>query len=120
MKPSTKHNARRNLGPWTQRDERQETFDNSQRMTLPEGSKFSVGGFSGRRVGYVLAFLCLALVPAHFYVPCEVSAAIASVDMLMFLLTAILCFSAPRSTPHRLRPLAFAFAAFVGHTLCSH
>lgn len=89
-------------------------------MTIPQSLKFSIGGFSGKRVGYVLAFVSFALVPTHFYVSCEASGAVAGIGLIAFLLTGVLSFIVPRGTPHRFRPLAFTFFALVAHTLCTH
>ena len=89
-------------------------------MTIPEHPKFSICGFSGKRVGYVLAFVSFALIPAHFYISCEASGAVAGIGMILFLTTGILSFIVPRGTPQRFRAVAFVFIALIGHMLCTH
>jgi hypothetical protein len=89
-------------------------------MILPEPLKFTVGGFSPKRVGYALALVSFALVPAHSYVSCEASGAINCIGVILFLITSLLSLTVQRGTPHRFRPLAWAFIAVVAHTLCVH
>jgi hypothetical protein len=89
-------------------------------MTIPEDLKLKVGGFSGKRVVYVLAFASLALIPAHFYISCQASGAVAGIGVIVLLLTGVLSFIVPSSTPHRFRPLAFAVLASFGHMLFTH
>lgn len=89
-------------------------------MTIPEHLKFTVRRFSARRVGYLLAAVSFALVPAHFYVSCDMSGLIAGFDAILLLSTAVLSFAVPRGTPQRFRPVAFAFLAFIAHSLCTH
>ncbi|EEF59017.1 hypothetical protein Cflav_PD2066 [Pedosphaera parvula Ellin514] len=89
-------------------------------MNVPEQIRISVGAFSGKRVGYALAFLSLTLVPAHFYISCEASDAVAGTSLIFFLLTVVLSFLVPRGTPHRFRPPALAFLAVIAHGFCAH
>ncbi len=89
-------------------------------MTIPEHFRFTVRGFSAKRVGYVLAAMSFAFVPAHFYISCEMSGLIGGFSIVLFLSTAMLSFFVPRGTPHRFRPLAFAFIAVIAHMLCTH
>jgi len=89
-------------------------------MHIPEPLKFTIGGFSAKRVGYALAAASFAFVPAHFYVSCEVSALLSGFGMILLLATSAFSFVVPRGTPHRFRPLAFAFTAVIAHSLCTH
>ena len=89
-------------------------------MHIPEPLKFTLGGFSAKRVGYILAITSFAFVPGHFFVSCEMSGLLAVFGIISFLATTVLSFISPRGTPHRFRPLAFAFIAFIAHSLCSH
>lgn len=89
-------------------------------MGFLEHPKFSIGGFSGKRVGYPLAVVSLALIPAHFYISCEASSAVACMGLIVFGLTGVFSLAVPRGTPQRFRPLAFASVALVGHMLCTH
>jgi hypothetical protein len=89
-------------------------------MRIPEQLRFSLDGFSGKRVGSVLAVVSFALVPTHFYASCEESGAVAAIGLTLFFFTGFLSFLVPRGTPHRFQPFAFAFLALVGHMLCAH
>jgi len=89
-------------------------------MNISEHLQLSVVGFSTKRVGYALAFASFALVPAHFYVSCEASGAIASIGAMLFLVAGVLSFLSPRGTVNRFRPLEFAFIAIVVHMLSAH
>jgi len=89
-------------------------------MNIPEPLKFTIGGFSAKRVGYALVITNFAFVPAHFYVPCEVSGLICGFSIILFLASTVLSFIIPRGTPHRFRPLALGFLAVVAHSLCTH
>ena len=89
-------------------------------MHIPEPLKSTFGGFSAKRVGYALAITSFAIVPAHFYVACEVSGLVSCFGIILFLATTALSFMVPRGTPGRFRPLGFAFSAVVTHSLCTH
>ena len=89
-------------------------------MEIPESFKFSWGGFSGKRVGYVFAAGSFALVPAHFFASCEVSGLVGGFGIILFFATAIVSWIVPRGTEQRLRPMAYAFVATVAHSLCMH
>jgi len=89
-------------------------------MSTPEPFKFSVGGFSVKRVGYALAVANFALVPAHFHVACDGSSEIAGIGIILSLITSLLSVFIPRGTPNRFRPLGLAIVAFVAHTICQH
>lgn len=89
-------------------------------MNIPEPLKFTFGGFSAKRVGYILGVTSFAFVPAHFYVSCEMSSFINCSGIILFLATTVLSFFVPRGTSDRFRPSAFAFLAVVAHMLCTH
>ena len=89
-------------------------------MHIPEPLKFTIGGFSAKRVGYVLAVASFALVPAHFYVSCEMSGLTFGSGLILFLASSVLSFVIPRGTPHRFHPMALGFIAVVAHMLCTH
>jgi hypothetical protein len=89
-------------------------------MTIPEHLRFTLGGFSAKRVGYVLVALSFGFVPVHFYVSCEMSGLVAGFGIILFLTTAALSLFVPKGSPNRFRPLAFAFIAVVMHSLCTH
>ena len=89
-------------------------------MTISEHLKFKLAGFSGTRVGYVLAVVSFCLVPVSFYASFWVSGAIDDFSLILFLFTLAFSFSAPQTTPHRFRPALFAFCALVANTLVNH
>ena len=89
-------------------------------MNFTDHLKFSIGGFSAHRVAHVLAILSFGFVPVHFYVSCEASDATAGIGMILLIGSSVLSFLTPRGTPHRFRPIAFAFIAVIAHTLCTH
>ena len=89
-------------------------------MTIPDNLKFRVAGFSGWRVGYILAVGSFFLVPAHFQVSCEASGAIFGISLLVFLITFGLTFTTPRATPRRFLPAVIALLAVVAHMVCTH
>lgn len=89
-------------------------------MNIPSDLKFRLTGFSNQRVAYVLTGIAFCLVPAHYYVSCEISGTIVGIAMLLFLGVGVLSFFVPRGTQGRFRPLAFAFVALVAHMLSTH
>jgi hypothetical protein len=89
-------------------------------MSATEQPNRTAGGFSGKRVGYVLAIVSLALVPGHFYVSCDSSGAIALASTIVLLATIVLSCIVPRGTPNRFGPVALAFIAVMAHALCAH
>ena len=89
-------------------------------MSIPQPFKYSVSGFSAKRVGYALVVANFALLPAHFQVSCEVSGEIAGIGIILFLITLLLSIFIPRGTPDRFRPLRFAMVALVAHMVCQH
>jgi hypothetical protein len=89
-------------------------------MEIPESLKFTWGGFSGKRVGYVFATGSFALVPAHSFVSCQVSSLICGFGIILFFATAVDSLIVPRGTEQRFRPMAYAFVATVVHSLFTH
>ena len=89
-------------------------------MHIPEPLQFTIARFSAQRVGYALAMTSFAFVPGHSYVACEVSVLINGFGLLLFFLIGVFSFFIPSGTPHRLRPLAWGFIAFVTHCMFTH
>ncbi len=89
-------------------------------MNIPTPFRFTIGGFSAKRVGYVAALISLAGVPVHFYVSCEMSGTIAEASIVLFLITGVLSLISPRGTPHRFYPLVLAFIAVIAHDVFTH
>jgi hypothetical protein len=89
-------------------------------MSISHIIRLKLQGFSQRRVAYVLSVGSFALVPVHSHVSCKASGALAAVGMLILGVSTILCFTEPRSTSHRIRPVAVAFLAVVAHAFVTH
>ena len=89
-------------------------------MSISEHFKFKLAGFSGTRVGYVLAGMSFCLVPVSFYASFWVSGAIDDFSFILVIITLALSFSSPRMTPHRFRPALFALVACIANTLVNH
>ena len=89
-------------------------------MTIPPhfGPTFRV--FSAKRVGYLLAAVSFAFVPAHFYISCRMSGLVGIFSLVLLIITAGLSFLTPRGAQHRLRPMALTFIAVIAHMLCTH
>jgi|RhiMethySRZTD1v2_1073278.scaffolds.fasta_scaffold3777622_1 hypothetical protein len=89
-------------------------------MSVSEHLRFSVRGFSAKRVGYVLDALSFSLVPIHFRVPCEISGLLSGFGIILFFSTAVLTILVPRGTPKKFRPLGVAFVALLFNLLSTH
>ena len=89
-------------------------------MEIPESLKFTWGGFSGKRLGYVLATGSFAMVPAHSFVSCEVSGLICVSGVLLLGGAWVFSLMVPHGTEQRLRPVAYAFVALIVHSLFTH
>ncbi len=77
-----------------------------------------VAGFAPRRVAWATAILSLALVPAHFFVNCEMSERIALSGGALLLLTAGLSLADRNRKPAA--PFVLALVGFFAHALCAH
>src|SRR4051812_29063991 len=89
-------------------------------MTIPDHLKFKLAGFSGIRVGYILAIMSFCLVPVSFYASTWVTGAIDDFSLILALITLAFSFGSPRMTPHRFRPAWLAFFALIANTLVNH
>ena len=89
-------------------------------MSLPEPLKFSISGFSARRVALMLGGISFGFVPVHYFVSCEGSAATGAAGFTLFAVSSLLCLATPCDTPRRFRPLGLAFVALVLHMLSAH
>jgi hypothetical protein len=91
-----------------------------QAMTIRDHLKFRLVGFSGSRVGYVVAVGSLLIVPAHSHVSCRASEAILKISIVAFFITFGLIVTTPRSTPRRFLPAVIAAVAVLAHSLWTH
>lgn len=89
-------------------------------MDIAEHTRFTLRGFSAKRVGYIAAVMGFAFVPAHLYVSCEVSEMFVMFSTMLFLLTTGLSLVVHRGTPNRFRPLTIALVATVANMLTAH
>lgn len=77
-------------------------------------------GFSGKRVGYALSIVSLALIPLHFFVSCEGSGIVAGMAFFIFGVTIIFSLVNPPGTLGRFYPIITSLIALIGHSLCTH
>jgi len=89
-------------------------------MQISQHLKFSVRGFSPKRMGYLLDLVNLGFVPVHFGASCEQSEGIAISALVNVLAVFVLCWFTPRSDRHRFLPLALGLAIFLPHMLLVH
>jgi hypothetical protein len=89
-------------------------------MNIPQDLRFTIGGFSPKRMAYALSAFSLVLVPVHSRVPCEASEALGGVALMLAFITGVLCWLIPRDAPHRLLPRVFALVAFLAHLASIH
>jgi hypothetical protein len=89
-------------------------------MDIPEDFRFKAYGLSAKRMAYGLSVLSLFLVPVDFYVPCEVSAEVCGLGIMLALSAGVLALFIPRGTSARFRPVSLALAVIVAHLLSFH
>lgn len=81
-------------------------------------TKWNMTGFSPRRVAWITAVMSLLLVPAHFYVSCDMSGRIAMSGYILLGITGVL--SLADKTGKKALPFGVAIVGIVAHTLCTH
>jgi hypothetical protein len=89
-------------------------------MDIPEDFKFTTYGLSAKRMAYGLSVLSVFLVPVHLYVPCEVSAEVGGLGIMLALSAGVLPLFIPRGTPGRFRPVPLSLSAVLAHLLSIH
>ena len=89
-------------------------------MNVPQDFRFTIRGLSSKRMAYALSILTLFLLPVHFYVPCEVSAAVGGLGVLLALSAAILPVFSRRGVTSRFGPVPLAVFILVLHLLAIH
>jgi len=89
-------------------------------MHISQHLKFSVRGFSPKRMGYLLDLVSLGFVPVHLSASCEQSGGITGFAFFEMLAVLALCLFTPRSDNHRFLPFVLGFFVFVLHSLFTH
>ena len=89
-------------------------------MNFPRALKFTVLGFSPRRMAYILCALLFALVPLHSHFPCEASEALGGFALMMILIIGGLCWLIPQTVKDWWVPRVLAFIGFVAHLTMIH
>ena len=89
-------------------------------MRVSDELKFSVRGFSAKRVSYVLSLIGFVGVPIHAQVSCTASGAIAGTSTYLLVTVGLLTLSIPRNAPNRYRPLGLAFLAVIANLFSMH
>ncbi len=89
-------------------------------MSLPAALQTQLRCFSGRRVAWVLCLYSALLFPAHFFVSCSGSSALACDAILLAALSVLFCLISPAKTPGRFDPAMFALGLFLLHALAMH
>jgi hypothetical protein len=89
-------------------------------MNIPQDYRFTIRGLSCKRMAYALSVVSLFLLPVHFYVPCEVSAAVGGLGMLLALSAAIVPVFIPPGVPSRFGPVPLAIFILLLQLLAIH
>ena len=89
-------------------------------MYISQDFKFSIKGFSAKRMAYLLDLVSLGFIYVHFSGSCEESEGISLFGLVDVLAVFVLCRFTPRSDPHRLLPLGFGLPIFLAHMLLVH
>lgn len=89
-------------------------------MKFSEHLKFSVLGFSPKRVAYSAVVLGFLTIPLQFADDWRISAAAFWFTASLILVSNLLCLMLPPSTPKRLYPVVWLVIALIAHMLLSH
>lgn len=89
-------------------------------MHIAEYLKFSISGFSPKRMGYLLDLVSLSFVPVHFIVSCKQSGGIACFAFFNILAVLILCLLTIRTDKQRFMPFVLGIFIIILHTLFTH
>ena len=89
-------------------------------MHIPEYLKFSVRGFSPKRMGYLLDLVSLGFVPVHFMASCEQSGGIACFAFFNILAIFVLCLLTTRTDKQRFMPFVLGIFIIILHSLFAH
>lgn len=84
-------------------------------MRIPEHLRFSLRGFSAKRMAYVLDLISVFLLPFHSHADYMGDAYIAAVAFALTLVALALGFLVPRSDTHRFDPFALGLIVFLVH-----
>src|SRR5262249_39561553 len=85
-----------------------------------EHFRFTIRGFSPKRMAYLLDLVSLGFIQVHFSGSCEQSGGIALFALINFVAIGILCFCTTRTDSKRFLPLALGLFILLGHMLCVH
>ena len=89
-------------------------------MHIAEYLKFSIRGFSPKRMGYLLDLVSLSFVPVHFIVSCKQSGGIACFASFSLLVVFILCVLTTPTDKQRFMPFVFGIFVVILHSLFVH
>jgi hypothetical protein len=82
--------------------------------------KFSVPGFSPKRVAYSAVVLGFLTIPLQFTDDWRIGAAAFWFTVSMILLSGVLCLMLPRGKPNRFYPVIWLLIALMVHMLLAH
>lgn len=89
-------------------------------MKVSEHLKFSVSGFSPKRVADVVAVLGFVGIPLQFAHDWRVGVLAGWFGVFVLFATAILCFMQPGGTSKKFHPFALSLIAFIGQLFFVH
>ena len=89
-------------------------------MKTTEHPKFSILGFSPRRVAYSAVVLGFLTIPLQFTDDWRIGAAAFWFTVSLILFSGLLCLMLPRSTPKRFYPVVWLLIALIAHMLLTH
>jgi hypothetical protein len=87
------------------------------RETISDFSGFSVGGFSVRRIAYILMIFNVALTQIHWWTDWRGDGVIMDAVLFLSLTTLVLCFLTARKMRGRFLPFAYSVIIFINHSL---
>ena len=86
-------------------------------MKFPHDLKFTVRGFSAKRMAYLLVGISALLIPFHWRADYQGDAYLAGVALAAMLVALAFGFYSPRTDRHRFLPFVLGFAVLVVHSL---
>ncbi len=86
-------------------------------MKAPHALRFTLRGFSAKRMAWLLVLISGFLIPFHGRADYQGDAYLAGVALAAMLAALALGLCTPRSDRHRFRPFAFGFGVLVIHSL---
>jgi hypothetical protein len=86
-------------------------------MKFPRDLKFTVRGFSAKRMAYLLVGISALLIPLHWRADYRGDAYLATVALAATVAALAVGFYTPRTDRHRFLPFVLGFAVLVVHSL---